>query len=79
MTLHKVDGQWKLSIYSSYKKPVQLELTNQMFQRIAKYTNAVAKQISEGEFTTVGDVQKELKRQRLLMNQEMVPKLQKAI
>ena len=78
MTLHRIDGHWKLDMYSSYKKPIQVKLTNQLFQRITEYTNTIANEISKGRFDTVQEVQQELKRQRTLMNEEMVPKLRKA-
>ncbi|MCA9247776.1 MAG: hypothetical protein KDA42_11685 [Planctomycetales bacterium] len=78
MKLQRINGGWRLDLYSSFQKPQQLKMTNLIFERIANYVGEVAQGIRAGDHQSVAAVQAELRRQRQLMEEQLVPKLREA-
>jgi hypothetical protein len=77
MKLKRIDGHWKLDLYSSFNKPEQLTMANLVFEHIGTYVTEIATGIREGAFESVAEVQAELRQQRQLMNEKLGPKLKR--
>ena len=71
MTLRRVNGGWRLDLYTSFQSEENVQMTNRVFEGIATYISDVANQMRGGEFDSVAEVQAELRRRRQLLDADL--------
>ena len=64
LKLKKIDGHWKLDLYSSFANPADLKKINRVHGGVANYIGDVATEIAAGKYESVDQVRQELKRRR---------------
>jgi hypothetical protein len=70
MKLQRVEGHWKLDLFSSFQKPEHLEMMNRVQGRIAKYVDRIAADIESGKLDSVDSVRAEMRKERDALNRD---------
>lgn len=71
LKLKRIDGHWKLDVYSSFPSPAHLKQLNEVHRRVATYVGRIASDLDAGKFKSVAEVREELKKQREAMSREL--------